>query len=372
MASFLRRPAVRVALYVLLVAYLASGPVNLAVHQPSLGQALLVLPIGVIAFGACLWVTLHKTTPARDALLLVLALVGGIAMHLIEPYTGAAFFFMVIFVAPYRLGLRQAIVLTTIDITVFPCVSLWWGLEPSAALGMTAGLAYSAIFTYGIWHFYLTRQQSAEVAAAQAREAVLSERTRLAREVHDVLAHSQSAQILHLEGARMLLKEGGDPALVLDRVERAVRLARAGLEETRRALDALRGDELPLMERLERLAAEFRVTTGATCVLSIEADLDKLEAEARLAVVRTAQEALTNVRKHAPGASVSVTLHHVGKWCELEVRDDGKVTGTPVQGAGGGTGYGLVGMRERAELIGGSLTTCAEEDGFTVILKVPA
>jgi signal transduction histidine kinase len=220
-----------------------------------------------------------------------------------------------------------------------------------------------------IWYLSATKRQGVELAEARAREAVLSERARLAREVHDILAHSQSAQIVYLEGARLLLKDTGDVAAALDRVERAVGLARTGLEETRRALDALRGEDLPLPERLERLAAEFRAATGAACALSVDADLGAPAAEARLALARTAQEALTNVRKHAPGASVTVALRRMGEWCELEVRDDGGVREAEVTASGGG--YGLVGMRERAELIGGTLRAGAEARGFAVVLRVP-
>ena len=368
--AFTLRPAVRTTLIVLLVAYLAYGPITVVVTRPSVVQALLTLPLAVATLGCVLW-ALARDAPRRNAWLLLLALAGGLALHAIEPYTGVAFCFVVVFVSPYRLGLRRALVLTALDILALPLVSYAAGAEMGLAMGTTTGLAYSAVFAFMIWHLSMAKRQSAEIAAARAREAVLSERTRLAREVHDILAHSQSAQILHLEGARMLLKDGGDPAVALDRVERAVRLARAGLEETRRALDTLRGDELPLVERLERLAAEFRATTGAACALSIEADLDALETQARLAVARTAQEALTNVCKHAPGASVSVALRHLGRWCELEVRDDGKAT-RPADVRGVGAGYGLIGMRERAELIGGSLTTSTEGGGFSVVLRVPA
>nr|BFE78999.1 hypothetical protein GCM10020093_016000 [Planobispora longispora] len=188
--------------------------------------------------------------------------------------------------------------------------------------GNLLGLGYAAVLAFLIRQLVVTRERSAEAAEARAREAVLAERTRLAREVHDILAHSQSAQIVHLEGARLMLERGRDPAAALERVNRAAGLARTSLEETRRALDALRGQELPLAERLERLAVEYRSVTGAACTVSVTGDPGPLEAEARLAVARTAQEALTNARKHAPGAPVTVDLRLREDWCELEVRDE--------------------------------------------------
>ncbi|WP_431912318.1 sensor histidine kinase [Nonomuraea jabiensis] len=375
---FVRHRFVRAFLWSVLVAYLAWGPIAIVVGSPSVARAALVAPIGVIAFGCCVWGVLCRA-PRRNAWLLLVALAGGLAMHAIQPYTGLGFCFVVTYAAPYRTKLPAAMALTTLGIVAAPLVSRAIGLDWGTAFGMTAGLAYTAVIAFLISHASRTKRQAAELAEARAGEAVLSERARVAREVHDILAHSQSAQIVYLEGARLLLKNGGDPAAALDRVERAVHLARGGLEETRRALDALREEELPLPERLERLAAEFRAATGAGCALSIGADLGSPAAEARLAVARTAQEALTNVRKHAPGASVSMALRRTGRWCELEVRDDGgsadpAVGGLRSQGTAvpGRRGYGLIGMRERAELLGGSLRAGAEQAGFAVVLRVPA
>ncbi|MFC5823483.1 sensor histidine kinase [Nonomuraea insulae] len=362
---FPRRPVIRV-LIALLLAYLAYGPVFLVLTRSTVPAALLVLPLAAGTLGACLW-ALAGHSARRNAWLLLITVLGGLAMHLVEPFTGVSFCFVAVFAAPFRMRPRLALALTTLVIVGMPLVSHVIGLDMGTAWGLTAGIAYSAVFAFLLSHQAATRRQATEVAEARAREAVLDERARLAREVHDILAHSQSAQIVHLEGVRMLLKQGGDRAIALDRVERAVGLARSSLEETRRALDMLRGDDLPLRERLERLAAEFRAATGKECALSIDEGALAPGAEARLAIARTAQEALTNVRKHAPGASAAVALRLVDQWSELEVRDHGGQPGPPATGGG----YGLVGMRERAALIGGRLRTCAQEDGFTVVLRVP-
>ncbi|MGJ6965347.1 sensor histidine kinase [Streptosporangium sp. G11] len=365
--TFLRRPSVRGFLAVALVVYLLLGPVLAAVEMGWPGL-FTVVPICAVAFGCCVWALLVQNT-RRNAWLLAVTLTGGLALHVINHFSGLPFLYVVLYAAPFRTRFWPAVLLVTADIAGTTGLSLLVGLQGWEVMGNVFGLTYVAVLAFLIRHVKTTREHAAALAEARAGEAVLAERARLAREVHDILAHSQSAQIVHLEGARLLLERGDDPAAALDRVNRAVRLARAGLEETRRALDALRGEELPLAERLERLAVEFRSVTGASCAVSVAGNLDSLEAGARLAVARTAQEALTNVRKHAPGAAVSVALRRVGAWCELEVRDTG---GPPDPPASPGGGYGLVGMRERAELIGGSLAARPGAEGFEVLLRVPA
>ncbi|MEU6452276.1 histidine kinase [Streptomyces sp. NPDC046979] len=207
--------------------------------------------------------------------------------------------------------------------------------------------------------------QERAARAAEAESAALAERARIAREIHDVLAHSLSAQLVHLEAARLLIERGADRERILDRVVAARGMARDGLTETRQALSALRGELTPLEDFLAHLVR----TTGSDAEVTITGDRRPLPAEASQAVRRVAQEALTNARKHAPGAGVRVRLDYGAHEVMLDVRDSG---GSPGELTTTGGGYGLLGMRERAELLGGSLRAGPGEEGFVVTLKVPA
>ncbi|MFE5869860.1 sensor histidine kinase [Streptomyces roseifaciens] len=215
--------------------------------------------------------------------------------------------------------------------------------------------------------FRLLAQERA-ARRAEAESAALAERARIAREIHDVLAHSLSAQLVHLEAARLLIEHGEDRQQVLDRVVAARRMAREGLAETRQALSALRGELTPVEEFLRESAA------GEGARLEVTGEPRSLSAESGLAVRRVAQEALTNVRKHAPGAPVEMHFTYLEGWVELWVRDRGGPAASGELGAAG-AGYGLLGMRERAELLGGSLEAGPAgpgEEGFVVHLRVPA
>lgn len=212
------------------------------------------------------------------------------------------------------------------------------------------------------------RHQTDLAAEARAGAAVLAERQRMAREMHDLLAHTLAAQIVHLEGARMLMERGDRPDDARRQIVGALRLARDGLQETTRALAALRGDELRVVDRLSFLVVDFRARHDSRCELDADAEPTGLGSEAGWAIVRTAQEALTNVHKHADGADVVVRLRHADRWCELEVVDTGGRRGALAES---GAGYGLTGMRERAELLGGSLAAGPDGRGFRVRLRVP-
>jgi signal transduction histidine kinase len=203
---------------------------------------------------------------------------------------------------------------------------------------------------------------------AEARAVMLAERQRLAREIHDVLAHSLSGLVLQLEGARLMGRDGGASPQVALAVDRAHRLAKSGLDEARRAIGMLRDDELPGPERLPALADEFAQDTGVPCralVTGVELPLDP---EARLSVYRVTQEALSNVRKHAAPRRVEVRLAWEAAGARLTVEDSGGVRPDAV----GEIGYGLAGMRERADLIGGTLVAEPTDSGFRVELWVPA
>jgi signal transduction histidine kinase len=209
--------------------------------------------------------------------------------------------------------------------------------------------------------------------AAQAQAARLAERQRLAREMHDVLAHSLSGLMLQLEGARMLAADDpGDPQLP-EIIERARQLSKSGLEEARRAIGLLRDDELPGPgpERLAGLAAHYQEVSGVPCQLTVSGPAYELSSEARLAVYRVAQEALTNITKHACPERVEVHLGYEPRHIRLSV-ENFAISSEPPPPADDSPGYGLTGMRERAELLGGELTTAMTHGSFRVELRVPA
>jgi signal transduction histidine kinase len=207
--------------------------------------------------------------------------------------------------------------------------------------------------------------------AAQARAAGLAERQRLAREMHDVLAHSLSGLMLQLEGAEMLVADDPSDPRLPEVIERARRLGKSGLDEARLAIGMLRDDDLPGPERLAGLAAQFHAVSGVPCQLTVSGQAYELTAEAGLAVYRVAQEALTNITKHACPERVEVHLGYEPRGIRLTVENFAMNAGRP-SGASDGPGYGLTGMRERAELLGGELSTAVTRGGFLVELQVPA
>jgi signal transduction histidine kinase len=206
--------------------------------------------------------------------------------------------------------------------------------------------------------------------AAQAQAATLAERHRLAREMHDVLAHSLSGLVLNLEGAMLLARQGGADPRLGDAIGRAHRLAKTGLVEARRAIGMLREDALPGPERLPSLAAEFEADSGVACRVVVAGEERDLGTDARLTLYRVAQEALTNVRKHAEAGRVEVRLAYEASGIRLVIEDFDRRGALPAPYQG--TGYGLTGMKERAELIGGTLTAGPTDGGFLVELWVPA
>ena len=207
----------------------------------------------------------------------------------------------------------------------------------------------------------LTLVAGARVTEEHARAAALAERARIARDVHDVLAHSLSALAVQLQGARLMVLRDGAPPDTVAQIERAQRLAADGLAEARRAVTALRTEPVDLAAGLRALVAD---TPSAT--LEIDGAPDALGSGAHETILRTAQEALSNVRKHAPGAPVSVRLSHHDGATELEIRDR---AGAPAAATGGG--YGLLGMAERAALAGATLDAGPVEDGWRVRLTIP-
>lgn len=220
-----------------------------------------------------------------------------------------------------------------------------------------------------------------EVAQAQLRAhadqveelAISRERNRMAREIHDTLGHYLTILAVQLETA-LKLEERGDQRLHHELVE-ARRAAAECLAEVRHSVSALRPTDLTrstLTEALGRLVREFEAVLPETeIVLDAEGNVDALAPELRVTLYRCAQEALTNVRKHAQATKVLVRLRVDGEQAELTVLDNG-------QRAAGGeqrtpSGFGLQGIRERIALAGGSVTAGPEPGtGWRVEATLPA
>lgn len=211
--------------------------------------------------------------------------------------------------------------------------------------------------------------------AAQAQAATLTERARLAREIHDILAHALSGLVLALDTMELLGRQGSGPevmARMAEQVTRAQRIARDGLADTRRAIAALRGDELPGPALLDRLVAETAAATGIRATLTVTGEQRPLPPEIGLALYRAAQETLTNTVKYAGRAGrAELRLRYTGREVELAVEDFRSPDAVPPAGLTFG-GYGLTGIRERAELLGGRLTAGPTGTGFKVQLSLPA
>ncbi|MFI8785542.1 sensor histidine kinase [Streptomyces sp. NPDC055105] len=361
-----RRILARVVRAVALTALVWTAAAERGVH----GWTVALAPVALIACGAAAWGFFRTTLE-----------------HLLWPSVGLLALLMGAAFAAEQAGFRG------------PALVLWCGcavtalerLPLVAAIPLTAGaLTGFAVLNNDAWFTtavttiglclagYVLRldaeargsaqrllRQERAARAAEAESAALAERARIAREIHDVLAHSLSAQLVHLEAARLLIERGADLDQIHERVVAARGMARDGLTETRQALSALRGEMTPLEDFLRELVA----TDGAT--VAVEGVRRPLSVEASQTVRRVAQEALTNVRKHAPGAKAQVRLEYGAAEVTLEVRDSGSAAPAGELTVSG-SGYGLLGMRERAELLGGTLVAGPCEEGFAVKLKVPA
>jgi signal transduction histidine kinase len=318
-----------------------------------------------------------------------------------NPETPEPFIFA-LFVAAYSLGahasLRRAAAGLVVAAAVLAEFSHNGGLE--LAFGTDSGAAVVTLGLFQLTAFWLagvfvrSRRQAAALAARsaalqrQAEQAAAAERARIARELHDIVAHHLSVVVLHAAGARAA---GGADPQTLAEIEHSGRQA---LTETRRLFGVLRepGEEVgrapqPGIGELPALAGSLRAT-GLEVSLSIDGDHAALPPAVNVSAYRIVQEALTNVLKHAGPARAEVTVGCADSAVTIEVTDDGPGNPVPLAvkgegpgGTGGGSppceeevggGQGLAGMRERVALFGGDLRAGPRPGGgFTVCARLP-
>jgi signal transduction histidine kinase len=283
---------------------------------------------------------------------------------------------------------RWAVVVWAILIGVFVAVAALlagWATAFSAGMVVAAGMAFVVAFTYFALRERAARQEverlAAELSAAnhKLREyaaqvdelATARERNRLAREIHDSLGHYLTVINVQLEAAALLMD--ADAARAREATRKAQSLAQEGLAEVRRSVAALRAAPAasrPLPEAVEALAEECRAA-GILVNLQVKGAARALAPAVELALYRTTQEALTNIRKHARASRVDLTLDYAPGVVRLRVHDNG--VGAAPDSVEANGGFGLLGLRERLQLVGGQVQlTTAPGQGFTLAAEAPA
>jgi signal transduction histidine kinase len=251
------------------------------------------------------------------------------------------------------------------------------GLLAVTAVNFFLASAGDTAFTMGVGIGVWALGEAARTRRVAIREASLravsEEQSRIARELHDVIAHSVSVIVVQASAADDVFDERPDQArAALRSIEHA---GREALAELRRLLGVVRPEPdvdpdapQPGLNRLEELAEPLR-TGGLDVVIRKEGVPAQLPAGVELSAYRIVQEALTNTLRHAGARRAAVTIRYEGDGVELEVRDDGRGT---TAGDGPGGGHGLVGMRERAALLGGSFEAGPlDRGGYRVLARLP-
>ncbi|MGX7823823.1 sensor histidine kinase [Actinokineospora sp. 24-640] len=306
---------------------LAAGAVQLVTHGPGTDTTPdLRLRLADLALGISLY-TLVAYVGRRQAALYVLWLAIGTGVW-----------------AVWRFTLQEAVIMILFVTVTF---ALCW------VLGEFAGARRA-------YHVEVERRLALLETERdhQARIAVGEERARIARELHDVVAHAVSVMVVQSEGAAYAVR--GEPELAEQAMRTVAQAGRDALTELRRLLGVLRSDDAetgrapqPGAQSISELAERVRAV-GVPVLLELTGELDDLPAGVGLGVYRIVQEALTNTIKHAgPGASAAVRVRREGDQVELDITDRGRGVKRGLSEVSGGNG--LIGMRERAHVFGGTL-----------------
>jgi signal transduction histidine kinase len=358
---------------------LAAALTTLALVQ----VALLDEPVGERLATAAVWLALGVAAALRVraplvflSLFVVVAAVAAVASQPNYPDSlgavGLGFLLLAVYSAAAHTSGRRALLAGGLTVVLFVTDTL------ADAEGIYAeGVVFYAFLVGAPW--ILGRairrrrlsEERLELETARAAAAIAEERARIARELHDVVAHSISVMVLQARGGRRVLEsEPSDARDAFVVIERTGQLA---LDEMRRLLGMLRrSDEeialapQPSLKQLGRLVEQVRAA-GLPVHVTVEGEARELPPGVDLSAYRIVQEALTNSLKHAGPARARVMLRYGADDLELEIADDGHGTGD-----GSGAGYGLIGMRERVSVYGGELEAGRQpEGGYALRVRLP-
>lgn len=346
------------------------------VARASLSPGALVLGLGVALVGPLALIAARRF-PGPVVTIVTVAASADLLLHNGSdgpPYIALAFAIVSAIVRGARVwawtSVSAAWVVTLILGTVF---GLSW--QPFRLVGITLGI----LLVVGIGEAIRTRRERFDEIsrrfAERKQSEVQAERVRIARELHDVLAHSLSQINVQASVALHLMEK--QPAQAADALASIKETSKSALDEVRSVLGVLRAEHgadpsAPLVPEpdLSGLAGLAASVTARGPKIQVRNDLESTPSAAvQLALYRIAQESLTNVLRHAVASAATLTLAEENGFYVLSVRDNGSGPGTPKHDSGG---RGLLGMRERAELLGGELEAgAAASGGFLVTARIP-
>ena len=345
----------------------------------------IAVALGLSAAAWIVWMLAENKRWTNLGSLVVMGVAGGVLAGLSPSSPAVAIGCAACFSAGVRLRTEVSLGIMAATVAAFLVTALATGAPTGALLGFPFAFA-------GLWSVSLTRREylvRAEQAEhmlgetrrareAETQAAALAERARIARDIHDVLAHSLAAVSVNLQAAEGLLSADTLPAdnpelnKAVECINRAATLTREGLAAARRAIMALRDDAAPLPDQLSSLAAQYRAVGDLAVDFTVTGEPRPLSEAASLVAYRTAQEGLTNARKHAPGQPVALSLGFEAAQLAVTVTNPLPPVGQAGPLATAGAGAGLTGLRERAALAGGTLEAGPAEGTWRVCLRIPA
>jgi len=297
----------------------------------------------------------------------------------------AVFAVVAAIVAGSETGLSAALAVTAAGVLAIDVTGLAFGAGYGTLLGLPAFVVSGLVVGRNRGHYRIQAEQAAALLEQrerlqdeERRADLLEERARIAREIHDVLAHSLGALGIQIQAARAVLSDQGDIGKAGEILTAAQKMAAEGLVETRRAVHALRSGTLPLDEELALVSDTHAQRYHVAVSFATGGDPAPLPPDATLALLRVAQESLVNAAKHAAGRGVAVRLDYGDADVRLTVRNDLDPDDLGAAGAGSPAGlstvnggYGLTGMRERLRLLDGTLEAGRRDDQWVVTAGLP-
>jgi signal transduction histidine kinase len=348
------------------------------------GPAIAIM-LGVSAAAWIAWILSDGRPRLMTWSLVVMGGAGGVLAGLSPNGPAVAVGCVAAFAAGARLSTAASLAVTAETVAAYLITGLINGIGTAELLG------YAWAFV-GLWTVALTRNEflaraiqaertlaeTRRVREAETQAAAFAERARIARDLHDVLAHSLAAVSVNLQAAEGLLTSdtlpADNPDLVkaIECIDRAGTLTRDGLAAAKRAVLALRDDAPPLPDQLASLAEQYRAVGDPAVNFEVSGQPRPIPPEIGQAAYRTAQEALTNARKHAPGEPITVRLNYQPDEITLNVVNPLSPASAETPLADTGAGFGLVGLRERAALAGGTFEAGPDAGNWHVQLRIPA